>query len=191
MAYGAGCSIRAAYVILDPVAQLHRNGASVPRKASQSATAEIPTCPTPGAEKPATAPTARFRHLLLLILAVGAACRAVILVDYLAHNPTAATPITDAAWYWNWAERIAAGELIGRMPFTSAPLYPYLLVCTRADWRTQATLLARPPSALTAPAGRNRPATLRQAVGLPPRLFLLLQEPASAACASWPARSNC
>jgi len=182
LAYGAGCSIRAAYVILDPVAQLHRNGASVPRKAPQSATAEIPTCRPPGADE---LPTARFRRLLLMILAVGAVCRAIILVDYLAHNPTAATPITDAAWYWSWAQRIAAGELIGRMPFTSAPLYPYLLGLLRALGgglkllyvaQTAVSLLT---AFLLAQIARRR---FGETVGLvAAALFLLLQEPASAA----------
>jgi 4-amino-4-deoxy-L-arabinose transferase-like glycosyltransferase len=39
----------------------------------------------------------------------------------------------DAAAYYEWAQRIAGGDWIGREPFYQAPLYPYVLaVCFRA-----------------------------------------------------------
>lgn len=49
-----------------------------------------------------------------------------------AKGPLARSPIVDAKEYWDWAERIAGGELIGPDPFFSAPLYPYLLGVLRA-----------------------------------------------------------
>lgn len=42
-------------------------------------------------------------------------------------NPFLRVPQSDAGEYWDWAERIAGGELVGATPFLSAPLYPYVL----------------------------------------------------------------
>jgi hypothetical protein len=36
-------------------------------------------------------------------------------------------PLGDAAGYWEWAQRIVAGDWIGSEPFYQAPLYPYAL----------------------------------------------------------------
>ena len=42
-------------------------------------------------------------------------------------NPFARLPVEDAAMYWDWANDIADGHLVGETPFLSAPLYPYFL----------------------------------------------------------------
>ena len=47
------------------------------------------------------------------------------------ENPLSQVPIVDAKSYWDWAGRIAGGEMIGEHPFFSAPLYPYLLGALR------------------------------------------------------------
>jgi Flp pilus assembly protein TadD len=69
----------------------------------------------------------RFGPALLVVCAIGAGLRIAILAEYLRRNPFAYSPVTDGAVYWEWAGRIARGEWIGRTPFVSAPLYPYLL----------------------------------------------------------------
>jgi Flp pilus assembly protein TadD len=66
----------------------------------------------------------------MMLAALG--LRIVILVDYVAHNPLAGTPINDAAAYWQWSARVAGGKLVEDAPFFSAPLYPYLLGALRA-----------------------------------------------------------
>ncbi len=64
---------------------------------------------------------------MLVILAVGACLRGAILVEHMMGNPFARAPVTDGAVYWAWADRLAEGVWLGSQPFTSAPLYPYLL----------------------------------------------------------------
>jgi hypothetical protein len=73
----------------------------------------------------------RLDRTLVLILAVAAVIHALVLVGDLG-GPYGRTPINDAAYYWAWGGRVAAGELVGDAPFFSAPLYPYLLGLARA-----------------------------------------------------------
>lgn len=84
-----------------------------------------------------TPPADRLSHRafwlwLIGILLVGLLCRVIMLHEYLSGNPLARVPMIDAATYWEWAERIAGGALVGETPFLSAPLYPYLLGLIRA-----------------------------------------------------------
>lgn len=70
------------------------------------------------------------RRYWLTVSALAAAAlvaRLLILREYLRSNPLAHFPQVDALTYWNWAGRIAAGQLRESTPFFSAPLYPYLL----------------------------------------------------------------
>ncbi|MGB0952090.1 MAG: tetratricopeptide repeat protein [Planctomycetota bacterium] len=46
--------------------------------------------------------------------------------------PAVQNPAGDALEYWDWAGRIAEGELVGETPFLSAPLYPYFVGLVRA-----------------------------------------------------------
>jgi tetratricopeptide (TPR) repeat protein len=73
-----------------------------------------------------------FLPALLGICLVGAVLRWLLRAEYLADNPLAMHPRIDALTYWNWAGRIASGQLIDDLPFFSAPLYPYLLAGLRA-----------------------------------------------------------
>jgi len=68
-----------------------------------------------------------FWPALVVICLVGAVLRFLVRAEYLADNPFAMHPRVDALTYWNWADRIASGQLIDDLPFFSAPLYPYLL----------------------------------------------------------------
>jgi len=56
------------------------------------------------------------------------------IIQATAHDSSvfARVPISDAAVYWEWSGRVAAGELVGSEPFFSAPLYPYFLGLLRA-----------------------------------------------------------
>ncbi len=86
----------------------------------------------PGAADPTTPepipwPGRRFWPTLAVILLISLVGRIVILNEYVTSNPLAGTPINDANTYWQWAERIARGQLVQDEPFFSAPLYPYLL----------------------------------------------------------------
>lgn len=47
-------------------------------------------------------------------------------------NPALLAPTGDALEYWDWAGRIAAGEMVSDKPFMSAPLYPYFVGILRA-----------------------------------------------------------
>jgi len=114
---------------------------------------------------------------------VGLIARLIILIDYLAHNPMAGAPLVDAQVYWDWAARVAGGQLIQNVPFFSAPLYPYLLGLLRAVGGTLTTVYVLQiiadlaTAGLLAYAGRLR---FGSRVGLlAAALFLLLQEPAS------------
>lgn len=124
----------------------------------------------------------RFWQILAVIGLIALACRGVILADYL-HSPLAAAPVNDADTYWNWAGRIAAGQLIETVPFFSAPLYPYLLGLVRAlgGGLTVVYVLQGladlATAGLLAWVGRAR---FGAGTGLmAAALFLLLQEPAS------------
>lgn len=124
-----------------------------------------------------------FRWWLLAILGVGAALRAIVIADYATNNPLAAAPRVDALTYWNWAGRIAAGQLWDGDPFFSAPLYPFLLSLLRRLGGGLVTLCVVQSAidlltaGLIARIGRT---LARPAVGLlAAALFLLMIEPAS------------
>lgn len=74
----------------------------------------------------------RGRLVLAGILLWGLICQILILTEAWHCNPFAVAPVVDADEYWNWAEQIANGRLVGTTPFMSAPLYPYLLGLLRA-----------------------------------------------------------
>lgn len=124
-----------------------------------------------------------FWPTLALIVAVGAVLRAVAQAEYFAKHPLATHLILDAATYWEWAGRIAGGEIVGREPFFSAPLYPYLLGLWRAlggGLRGVASgqmLLDLVTAVLIAWIARRR---FNATVGLlAAGLFVLMREPAS------------
>jgi Flp pilus assembly protein TadD len=120
---------------------------------------------------------------LVGIILLGAALRFLELAEYLTRHPFSAYPIADAATYWNWAARIAAGEIIGREPFFSAPFYPYLLGLIRVVGGSLTTVYVIQISLDLATAGllawvaRHRfgPAVGLVAAGL----YVLMIEPAS------------
>jgi tetratricopeptide (TPR) repeat protein len=68
---------------------------------------------------------------LATVCALGIAAQIAIVSQSLARDPFAATPINDAAVYWQWAGDIARGKLVGATPFLSAPLYPYFVGLVR------------------------------------------------------------
>lgn len=72
----------------------------------------------------------KIDRTLLRLLAVGFALHFLIHQGNL-ESPFGRTPTNDAAYYWNWAGKIAEGEWISDSPFFSAPLYPYLLAVLR------------------------------------------------------------
>ncbi|MCK4660442.1 MAG: tetratricopeptide repeat protein [Phycisphaerae bacterium] len=73
-----------------------------------------------------------FRTLLVGMTLAGLGLRVAILLECVEQNPLTWTPILDAGVYWEWANEVAGGNLVGRTPFLSAPLYPYLLGGIRA-----------------------------------------------------------
>jgi hypothetical protein len=73
-----------------------------------------------------------FGRALALVLALAALGHALILSQAWSENPLVTTTQGDAAIYWTWAERIAAGEWIGAEPFHVPPLYAYALGALRA-----------------------------------------------------------
>jgi tetratricopeptide (TPR) repeat protein len=125
----------------------------------------------------------RFGVVLVGICLIGLSCRAIILTDYLLHDPAAVAPVVDARTYWDWAERIARGQLIQHEPFFSAPLYPYLLGLLRAFGGTLGLVYGLQMLADLATAWLlARAARLRFGARtglLTAALYLLLQEPAS------------
>ena len=42
--------------------------------------------------------------------------------------------ISDARSYWEWSDRIAAGDWLGDTVFYQAPLYPYFLALLKLAW---------------------------------------------------------
>lgn len=124
-----------------------------------------------------------FYPLLALIILATLICRILILKQYTAENPLSAVPLNDAKTYWEWAERVAAGALLGPEPFFSAPLYPYLLGLLRALGGTLTNayviqmILDLATICVLALGARWR---FNAGVGLlAALLFALLQEPAS------------
>lgn len=75
---------------------------------------------------------ARCRAALVAALLYGLVAQCLALSAHWGSNPLSRVPIVDALAYWEWAGRIAGGELVGSDPFFSAPLYPYLLGGLRA-----------------------------------------------------------
>ncbi|MFQ5491668.1 MAG: tetratricopeptide repeat protein [Phycisphaerae bacterium] len=148
----------------------------------------------PGGPKPAS--TARStpqpptcwsgRHFLTILLAIcllGGIFRALIVAQYVHHNPLAGSPRVDAGVYWDWAGVLAKGQWTLGTPFFSAPLYPYLLGVLRALGANLATIYVLQMLAdlltacLLASIGRRR---FGPAVGLwSAGLFLLLLDCAS------------
>jgi tetratricopeptide (TPR) repeat protein len=124
-----------------------------------------------------------FWPTLLAICLVGGVLRFLVREQYLATNPVAISPTVDALTYWEWAGRIAGGQLSDRLPFFSAPLYPYLLGLLRAcggglpTVYTVQILLDLVTAVLLAWIARLRFGPL---VGvLAAAIFLLMLEPAS------------
>ncbi len=133
-----------------------------------------------------SAPTMRsFFWILAAICAIGLVIRAAILTDYIRTNPLASVLINDSQVYWDWAGDIAEGRGRSDAPFLSSPLYPYLLGALRWMGGSLAavylfqSLSNLATACILAVVGRNRfgPVVGLLAAGL----FLLLQEPASAA----------
>jgi tetratricopeptide (TPR) repeat protein len=123
-----------------------------------------------------------FALLLSLLLAAGAVQQALLLNSALTDNPFTLAPLMDAKIYWDWAARIAAGDLLGSEPFFSAPLYPYLLGLLRALggglsalFIIQAVLHLATATALASAARRLWGAAPALAAAL---LYLLLDDPA-------------
>lgn len=125
-----------------------------------------------------------YGQCLAGILLAGSALRAFMARAYLVGNPFAATPVNDAEVYWDWAGRIARGELVldGR-PFFSAPLYPYLLGALRALGASLQTVVVLQVVASVGTAWLlSRVVRARfgdRASLLAAALFLVLLEPAS------------
>lgn len=123
----------------------------------------------------------RYWVTLLAILLAAAVLRLVIRAQYVGSNPFADRPAADAMVYWEWAGRIADGQLRDDEPFFSAPLYPYLLGLIRAlggglgTVYTLQIVLDLATALLLAEIGRRRcgPAVGLLAAGL----FLLLLDP--------------
>jgi tetratricopeptide (TPR) repeat protein len=63
---------------------------------------------------------------VLVVAILGVAVRLVHIANT-TDVPTAQHLIGDAAGYYEWSQRIAAGEWIGHKSFYQAPLYPYVL----------------------------------------------------------------
>lgn len=152
------------------------------RSATTSTAPDRPAQDRPGAAPLPLKPW-RFWSVLAAILVAASIQRGVLLSDYVAHNPFAASPRSDALTYWNWAGRIASGEWSDGQPFLSAPLYPYLLGAVRAAGGSLTTVyvlqiaLDLLTAALLALIGRRR---LGEWAGLlAAALFVLLIDPAS------------
>ncbi|MBI5362305.1 MAG: hypothetical protein HZA53_03940, partial [Planctomycetes bacterium] len=69
---------------------------------------------------------------LALVLLLGAALQALLLVHDGRVNPFARAPLNDARVYWDWAGDLARGQWIGGAPYFSAPLYPHAAGIVRA-----------------------------------------------------------
>ncbi len=134
-----------------------------------------------------SAPTPRsvrwFWRGLAAICLGGALIRILMVTEFIAENPLAGFPRVDALTYWNWAGRIAGGQLWETTPFFSAPLYPYLVGLLRAVGGSLASLywvqslVDLLTAAVLAVACRRR---FGAGVGLlAAGLFLSMREPAS------------
>ncbi|MBK7876143.1 MAG: glycosyltransferase family 39 protein [Planctomycetes bacterium] len=84
----------------------------------------------------AAAPTTdspRERSIWIPFLAIVALAFVVRLVFLLEARsvPLFHTPLVDAKSYWDWSERIVAGDWMGDQVFYQAPLYPYFLAVVK------------------------------------------------------------
>jgi len=86
----------------------------------------------PDPAQPNLAQNSAGQQRLLLVLLAGFLVQILIRVQDWAQNPLSHVPRVDAAHNWEWAGRIARGELIGDMPFFGAPLAPYVVGLVRA-----------------------------------------------------------
>jgi hypothetical protein len=73
-----------------------------------------------------------FRRLLAALIGYGVLSQALLISGAFRANPYTRAPVVDARHYWEWAGRIAEGELVQATPFYSAPLYPYVVGAVRA-----------------------------------------------------------
>jgi tetratricopeptide (TPR) repeat protein len=73
-----------------------------------------------------------FRRLVAALVGYGVLSQALLISGAFRANPDARAPVVDARHYWEWAGRIAEGELVQATPFYSAPLYPYVIGAVRA-----------------------------------------------------------
>ena len=125
----------------------------------------------------------RFAWILLVLCAASLLVRLLILHQYVTVNPLSKTPISDAAVYWTMAERIAGGEIVPKLPFMAAPLYPYVLGLIRAAGGDLTTvyllqvILSIATAALLAVAARPKFGAGAALLGT--FLFLLFMEPMS------------
>lgn len=80
-----------------------------------------------------TSNTARERTVWLPFLAITALAFLVRFVFLLEARsvPLFHTPLVDAKSYWDWSERIVAGDWMGDQVFYQAPLYPYFLAVVK------------------------------------------------------------
>ena len=84
------------------------------------------------ASRPQPAQSHAGLQRLLLVLFAGGLVQILIRIQDWAQNPLSHVPRVDAAHNWEWASRIAGGELIGDVPFFGAPLAPYVAGLLRA-----------------------------------------------------------
>ncbi len=72
-----------------------------------------------------------FFFYLTILMTIALVTRAVILCEFLNHNPFSQVFFSDDWVYWVMAGAKAAGNWIEETPFLSAPLFPYLLGLVR------------------------------------------------------------
>lgn len=77
-------------------------------------------------------PRPGIARTLLIVLVLELLLQAFGLWRSVDVNPGVLNPVGDAEEYWDWADRIADGQLVGETPFLSAPLYPYFVGLIRA-----------------------------------------------------------
>ncbi|MCK6456793.1 MAG: tetratricopeptide repeat protein [Phycisphaerae bacterium] len=90
-----------------------------------------PRTPTPPERSDPAGASRRYAFALAAVFAYFIVTRSAMLFDQRTNNLFYPQPLNDAEVYWDWAGRIAAGQFIDRVPFFSAPLYPYLLAGIR------------------------------------------------------------
>lgn len=69
----------------------------------------------------------REKIILSAIVILGLVLRLIYLFVMKSHWPGFDTPSIDALYHHLWAQKIAAGDILGGGPFFRAPLYPYFL----------------------------------------------------------------